>query len=94
MEGMIKAGAFDSIEERNKLLSNLERILIFAKERQQAKSNGQVSLFGSDSSDDDNSINKLQLINAEPAKKEDKMSWEKELLGLYVSDHPLKEYSC
>ncbi|MCK5466819.1 DNA polymerase III subunit alpha, partial [Candidatus Parcubacteria bacterium] len=92
MEGMIKAGAFDSIEERNKLLSNLERILIFAKERQQAKSNGQVSLFGSDSSDDD-SINKLQLTDAEPAKKKDKMSWEKELLGLYVSDHPLKEYS-
>ncbi len=92
MEGMIKAGAFDSIEERNKLLSNLERILIFAKERQQAKNNGQVSLFGSDSSDDD-SINKLQLTNAEPAKKKDKMSWEKELLGLYVSDHPLKEYS-
>ncbi len=92
MEGMIKAGAFDSIEERNKLLSNLERILIFAKERQQAKSNGQVSLFGSDSSDD-NSINKLQLTDAEPAKKKDKMSWEKELLGLYVSDHPLKEYS-
>ena len=92
MEGMIKAGAFDSIEERNKLLSNLERILIFAKERQQAKNNGQVSLFGADSSDE-NSINKLQLINAEPAKKEDTMAWEKELLGLYVSDHPLKEYS-
>ncbi|MCK5466799.1 hypothetical protein KAI56_04885, partial [Candidatus Parcubacteria bacterium] len=92
MEGMIKAGAFDSIEERNKLLSNLERILIFAKERQQAKNNGQVSLFGSDSTDD-NSINKLQLINTEPAKKEDTMAWEKELLGLYVSDHPLKEYS-
>jgi DNA polymerase-3 subunit alpha len=93
MEGMIKAGAFDSIEERNKLLSNLERILIFAKERQQAKNNGQVSLFGSDSSDD-NSINKLQLADTELAKKEDKMAWEKELLGLYVSDHPLKEYSA
>ena len=35
----------------------------------------------------------MQLIAVEPIDKKEKMAWEKELLGLYVSDHPLKEYS-
>ena len=92
MESLIKTGAFDSMEERSKLLANMERILNFAKEHQQAKNNGQVSLFGDIGSSKDN-INKLQLINAKLINKTERMAWEKELLGLYVSDHPLKEYS-
>ena len=92
VESLIKAGALDSLGERNELLANVERILVFAKERQKAKSNGQFSLFESSDSVDD-SINKLQLVAAEPIDKTEKMAWEKELLGLYVSDHPLKEYS-
>lgn len=91
MESLAKAGAFDSMEERNKILQNMEKILIFAKERQRAKSNGQFSLFGVISSG--NSIDQLRLNKAFPASKSEKMGWEKELLGLYVSDHPLKEYS-
>jgi DNA polymerase-3 subunit alpha len=91
IESLTKAGAFDSLEERNKLLANMERILNFAKERQKAKNNGQFSLFGDTDSLHD--INKLQLTEAEPANKNERMKWEKELLGLYVSDHPLKEYS-
>ncbi|MCK4592634.1 DNA polymerase III subunit alpha [Candidatus Parcubacteria bacterium] len=92
MESLIKTGAFDSMEERSKLLSNMERILNFAKEHQQAKNNGQVSLFG-DLGSSENDINKLQLADTDPIDKTEKMAWEKELLGLYVSDHPLKDYS-
>ena len=90
MESLIKTGAFDSMEERSKLLVNMERILVFAKERQQAKNNGQVSLFGAESN---SGVNNLQLADANEISKEEKMAWEKELLGLYVSDHPLKDYS-
>ena len=94
MESLIKTGAFDSMEERSKLLANMERILVFAKEHQQAKNNGQVSLFGTlEPSESENDINKLQLNETRPIDKKEKMAWEKELLGLYVSDHPLKEYS-
>ncbi len=93
MESLIKTGAFDSMnEERNKLLVNAERILSFAKERQKAKNSGQVSLFGV-MEPGENDINKLQLDETAPISKTEKMAWEKELLGLYVSDHPLKEYS-
>ncbi|MCK4892240.1 MAG: DNA polymerase III subunit alpha, partial [Candidatus Pacebacteria bacterium] len=92
MESLIKTGAFDSMEDRNKLLSNMERILNFAKEHQRAKNNGQVSLFGNLESSE-NDINKLQLNDIQPIEKTERMAWEKELLGLYVSDHPLKECS-
>ncbi len=94
MESLIKAGAFDSMEERGKLLSNMEKILSFAKETREAKNKGQSSLFESlDSSASSHEIDKLQLQDTRPASRTEKMSWEKELLGLYVSDHPLKEYS-
>lgn len=94
MESLIKAGAFDSMDERGKLLSNMEKILSFAKETREAKNNGQSSLFESlDSKASLHEINKLQLQDTNPASRTEKMAWEKELLGLYVSDHPLKEYS-
>lgn len=93
LESLSRAGAFDSMEERNKLLKNVEKILTFAKEQQKAKDNGQFSLFASSSTASD-SINSLKLDEAErPATKTERMAWEKELLGLYVSDHPLKEYA-
>jgi len=93
MESLAKAGAFDSLEERNRILANLERILTFAKERQKAKNGGQFSLFGTMENSSAN-INQLQLTDVPAAEKTEKMAWEKELLGLYVSDHPLKEYSA
>ncbi len=93
MESLARAGAFDSITERNNILGNLEKILLFAKEEQKAAENGQFSLFASVSTEDTN-INKLKLDPQEPASKTEKMAWEKELLGLYVSDHPLKEYEA
>ncbi|MDF1498067.1 MAG: DNA polymerase III subunit alpha [Patescibacteria group bacterium] len=92
MESLIKTGSFDSMEERNKLLVNMERILNFSKEHQQAKNNGQVSLFG-DVNSTKHEVNKLNLDEAGQLDKAEMMAWEKELLGLYVSDHPLKEYS-
>ncbi|MFA6097354.1 MAG: DNA polymerase III subunit alpha [Candidatus Paceibacterota bacterium] len=94
MESLIRGGAFDSMDERGKLLSNLEKILSFAKETREAKNNGQFSLFDTGDSSSLNDINKLNLQETKPATRMDKMSWEKELLGLYVSDHPLKEYSA
>ena len=93
MESLIRGGAFDSMDERGKLLFNLDKILSFAKETREAKNNGQFSLFDTGGTTSLNDINKLNLQETKPASRMDKMSWEKELLGLYVSDHPLKEYA-
>jgi len=93
LESLAKAGAFDSITERNNILGNMDKILLFAKEEQKAAENGQFSLFAA-MNKEEVSINTLKLDPQSPASKTEKMAWEKELLGLYVSDHPLKEYEA
>ncbi|MBU1045792.1 DNA polymerase III subunit alpha [Patescibacteria group bacterium] len=87
MEALIKAGAFDKLEERNMLLGNLERLLSCSREIQNNKKNGQKGLF--DGSRIKTTIN---LEPMEPASAAEKLQWEKELLGLFVSGHPLETY--
>jgi len=89
MESLIKAGAFDAFNERNQLLANLEKLLEIARENQKNKSNGQIGLFASVKTSVNNDI---KLALAEPAQLLEKLTWEKELLGLYVSSHPLNSF--
>jgi DNA polymerase-3 subunit alpha len=88
LESLIKAGVLDSLEERNTLLGNVENILKIAKESQKNKTNGQTSLFAGQ---EDKGLN-LHLKKLPPAKMEEMLRWEKELLGLYVSSHPLEKH--
>ncbi|MDI6882877.1 MAG: DNA polymerase III subunit alpha [Patescibacteria group bacterium] len=88
LESLIKAGVFDKFEERNKLLENLEEILGFNRETRKAKLNGQKSLFEINSS----SIPSFRLKETKPADLSQKLVWEKELLGLYLSSHPLENF--
>ncbi len=89
LESLIKAGAFDEFAERNQLLQNMERLLDWAREYQKNKTNGQKGLF-------DGSVfasnNHVALLPAAPASNFIKLNWEKELLGLYVSSHPLEDF--
>jgi len=87
LESLIKAGVFDEFAERNQLLENLERLLEWAKETKKAKINGQKGLF-----DGTDHINKINLASAKPASNFQKLNWEKELLGLYISSHPLNDF--
>ncbi|MEI8129879.1 MAG: DNA polymerase III subunit alpha [bacterium] len=84
MEALIKAGAFDNFGERGQLLANMEVMLAYNKERQNIGS--QVSLFG----DLPTQSLSLTLAPAPKAETIEKLKWEKELLGLYVSGHPLE----
>lgn len=93
MESLARAGAFDSLAERNMILHNIDKILLFAKEEQKAAANGQFSLFAAASTDTNTNTLKLDTP-PKPATKTERMAWEKELLGLYVSDHPLKDYAA
>ena len=87
LESLIKSGAFDKLEERNKLLNNLEKLLEHSRETQKNKNNGQKDLF-------DNTTFKatLALASTAPALESEKLKWEKELLGLYITSHPLKHF--
>ena len=92
MESLIKSGAFDKFEERNKLLENLERLLEWARETQKNKENGQKGLFEIMSGDDGVNHNAPTLANVSPIPEREKLFWEKQLLGLYISGHPLESF--
>ena len=89
VESLIRCGALDEFGDRNVLLVNTENLLLYAKEKQNQSSRGQDSLFGNIEKAD---LPSLRLASAEPAKSWEKLIWEKELLGLFVSDHPLNIY--
>lgn len=88
MESMIKAGVFDSLEERNKLLQNLEKMLEHARAEEKAKQSAQQGLFGGGSY----KAKQVSLDDCPPSNKQQNLHWEKELLGLYVSGHILEKY--
>lgn len=89
LESLIKSGALDDFGDRGLLLHNLESLLSYHKERASTPEN-QSSLFGL--MEDSTTLPTLRLEPAPEATLKDKLSWEKELLGLYVSGHPLEEF--
>jgi len=90
LESMIKAGALDKFGERNALLTNLEKILEYHKETKNNNSANQSSLFSL--AGEELKFASLKLEEAEPISFDEKLKLEKELLGLYISGHPLDKY--
>jgi len=84
LEAFAKAGAFDSLEERAKILANVDAIVAFAKSASDVTAD-QVSLF------DDADLNEasIEWYPTEPASRTRGLQWEKEVMGLYISSHPL-----
>jgi DNA polymerase-3 subunit alpha len=92
LESLIKVGVFDFLNtERGHLSNNLDNILSFCQNIKKSQNSSQVSLFGTNyhvpafleqKSDE----------NIPVASSQEKLAWERELLGLYVSGHPLKQY--
>ena len=89
LESLIKSGALDSIGERNQMLGNLEPILAYHRDSIRTRAQNQSSLFGL--MNDRSALPRLKLSSANPATQEEKLRWERELLGLYVSGHPLEK---
>lgn len=90
LEAMIKSGATDSLEERNILLANLAEVQNYNKDKQKAVEGGQANLFADTPGAGDFN---LKLKRVPPASKDDLLAWEKELLGLYITEHPFARYS-
>ena len=84
LEALIKSGAMDVFGERGIMLANMDRALAFNREGNNAS---QDSLFGGGDAD---AI--FTLDPADPASADEKLAWEKELLGLYISGHPLDTF--
>ncbi len=89
LEALVMCGALDQFGDRQLYLKNLEALLSFHKGLNQFAASGHSSLFdGLDSKP----MSKLILEQTAPATLSEKLAWEKELLGLYLSGHPLDEH--
>jgi DNA polymerase III subunit alpha len=88
-EALVKAGALDRFGERGQLLASTENVLDFLRDHFKKENPGQNSLFGASLQ-----VGKLKLkTGVVEATTEEKLGWEKEHLGLFVSAHPLDRYS-
>lgn len=85
LESLIKAGAMDDLGERGQLLNNIDKLLEYHRQQVKGKDNLQSGLFGAE-------MNEITLTLSDPAKEEDRLNWERELLGLFVSGHPLNGF--
>lgn len=90
LECLIKVGALDRFGSRLTLLQESERIMAVSSSFFRAREAGQMMLFDSSAAVDD------QIILRESGYRDprEEMNWERELLGLYVSDHPLNAYQA
>lgn len=91
LESLAKAGALDALEERQTILDNMETILDFSKRVREKKLAGQTDIFGALGGGDLKPT--VMLKKSPPAPKQQRLNWEKELMGLYVSEHPMSEYA-
>lgn len=91
LENLVKAGALDGIESnRRVLLDVLDGALVFAENANRNRLAGQDSLFGE--AVDDGQPSYPPLPSAEPLSRAEILAQEKEVMGIYVSDHPLRGY--
>jgi len=87
-ESMAYSGALDELGERKAILENFDNLIRFAKNAQEISAQGQTNIFSSMGEDIQTSA--LKLKETTPASLIERLNWEKEYLGLYVSGHPLK----
>lgn len=88
LESLVKAGALDAFGSRHSLLDAVDQVVSISSAHFAAKEAGQLTFFGGESG-------LAQEITIAPAGEEheltrrERLNWERELIGLYVSDHPL-----
>lgn len=95
LESLVKAGAFDRYGERSALLHNIDLLLAYANRLQKQALSGQVDLFGD--SDEHGTATKPRLVLEKAPSLyglRDQLLWERELLGLYLSEHPLQMFEA
>ena len=89
LEGLVKAGAFDSINNnRQSLFNSIPNFILKTKNMFENKSANQIDLFSEDETTQDNIVNEI-----EDWKFEERLSKEFEAVGFFISDHPLNQFT-
>jgi DNA polymerase-3 subunit alpha len=94
IESLIKAGGFDRFGDRSTLLHNLDLIIAYGQRLQKERASGQTDLFGN-VIDDVITAKPTLKLDVPPAKltPRELLGWERELLGLFLSQQPLEAFS-
>ena len=89
LEGLVKAGAFDSFNTNRKaLLDSIPNLIIKSKNLHESKSLNQINLFEETNDKEDGEL----LVKTDDFQFEERLSKEFEALGFFISDHPLNQY--
>jgi DNA polymerase-3 subunit alpha len=89
LESLVKTGALDQFGDRGIFLANMEKLLEFNKEVSHSRDNKQASLFGGGGKIE---TPRPKLKEEAIANRQERLSWERELLGLYITEHPFNDY--
>ena len=92
LESLIKAGALDSLGSRGTLLHNTNRILSLAQREQRLRETGQSTMFDLWGEATPAPLPSLDLEAADIPIRE-RLAWERELLGVYLSEHPFSSFA-
>ena len=89
LESLIKVGALDGLGRRGSLLANVERILSVAQREVRLRQSGQTTMFDLLGQSVPTPLGGLDLVGAEEVTPRERSAWERELLGLPMSDNPI-----
>ncbi|HEY7125598.1 MAG TPA: DNA polymerase III subunit alpha [Ktedonobacterales bacterium] len=92
LECLIKVGALDDLGPRHQLLESLDLAISVGQQQRKMEEIGQFSLFGAMEGHDP--VKNFKLKEAAPRTRQELLAWEKELLNIYLSEHPLTRYSA
>ena len=93
LESLIKAGAFDSLGlKRSQLFAILDQALEQGQAAQRDRLSGQISLFAVMDSEDEQQHTKIEIPSIPDWTDQEKLSFEKETVGFYLTGHPLDDY--
>ncbi len=90
IEHLALAGALDAIGERGAIRASSDRLASFARRERELRDSGQSTMFDLFGSEVDTPLPGLELLDA-PLPREERLRWEKELLGVYLSEHPFRQ---
>ena len=88
LECLIKVGAMSAYGSRRALLQAKDRLISVSTSYFKAAEAGQMMLFGAAA----NSVDRIDIENLADIGLREQLGWEKELMGLYISDHPMNAY--
>jgi DNA polymerase III alpha subunit len=91
LEALAKSGALDGLGERNQIVENIDVLTTYNKNMIKERENGQSSLFAFVVPEGAQLVPMLGLRNVPEATRKQRLTWEKDLLGMYVSAHPFED---